>query len=167
MEPDPVLVSKTREWVFRAKEDLDNAQNDLMATPPFIRDTRACADIRPPHPQKATIFHYELRRVPKTQSNLARRHTSAPVGHSGNQIVSGASRAQPPGAALSRSGSERPALPASRRARSGPLRRNRANFNYTLGRGNRGGTVSCHRPRVTYEIKTMRTMIEIQTHWNG
>src|SRR5664280_1849315 len=38
MEPDPVLVSNTREWLLRAKEDLDNAQHDLMATPPFVRD---------------------------------------------------------------------------------------------------------------------------------
>ena len=37
MEPDPVLVSNTREWLLRAKEDLDNAQHDLMATPPFVR----------------------------------------------------------------------------------------------------------------------------------
>ena len=38
MEPDPVLASNTREWLLRAKEDLDNAQHDLMATPPFVRD---------------------------------------------------------------------------------------------------------------------------------
>ena len=38
MEPDPVLVSTTREWLVRATEDLDNAQHDLTATPPFIRD---------------------------------------------------------------------------------------------------------------------------------
>ena len=38
MEPDPVLVSNTKEWLLRAKEDLDNAQHDLMATPPFVRD---------------------------------------------------------------------------------------------------------------------------------
>ena len=38
MEPDLVLVSNTREWLLRAKEDLDNAQHDLMATPPFVRD---------------------------------------------------------------------------------------------------------------------------------
>src|ERR1035438_9020877 len=38
MEPDPVLVSNTREWLLRAKEDLDNAQHDLKATPPFVRD---------------------------------------------------------------------------------------------------------------------------------
>jgi HEPN domain-containing protein len=38
MEPDPVLVSNTREWILRAKEDLDNAQHDLVATPPFVRD---------------------------------------------------------------------------------------------------------------------------------
>ena len=38
MEPDLVLVSNTREWLLRAKEDLDNAQHDLIATPPFIRD---------------------------------------------------------------------------------------------------------------------------------
>ena len=31
MEPDPVLVSNTREWLLRAKEDSDNAQHDLMA----------------------------------------------------------------------------------------------------------------------------------------
>jgi hypothetical protein len=30
MEPDPVLVSNTREWLLRAKEDLDNAQHDLI-----------------------------------------------------------------------------------------------------------------------------------------
>lgn len=39
MEPDAVLVSNTREWLLRAKEDLDNAQHDRMATPPFIRDS--------------------------------------------------------------------------------------------------------------------------------
>jgi len=38
MEPDPVLVSNTKEWLLRAQEDLDNAQHDLMATPPFVRD---------------------------------------------------------------------------------------------------------------------------------
>jgi len=38
MEPDPVLVSNTREWLVRAKEDLANAQHDLAATPPFVRD---------------------------------------------------------------------------------------------------------------------------------
>jgi HEPN domain-containing protein len=38
MEPDPVLVSNTREWLLRAKEDLDNARHDPMATPPFVRD---------------------------------------------------------------------------------------------------------------------------------
>jgi len=38
MEPDAVLVSNTREWLLRAKEDLNNAQHDLMATPPFVRD---------------------------------------------------------------------------------------------------------------------------------
>ena len=38
MEPDPVLVSNTREWLLRAQEDLDNAQHDLLATPPFVRD---------------------------------------------------------------------------------------------------------------------------------
>jgi HEPN domain-containing protein len=38
MEPDPVLVSNTREWLLRAKEDLDNAQHDLTATAPFVRD---------------------------------------------------------------------------------------------------------------------------------
>ena len=38
MEPDPVLISNTREWLLRAKEDLDNAQHDLMATSPFVRD---------------------------------------------------------------------------------------------------------------------------------
>ena len=38
MEPDPVLVSNTREWLLRAKEDLDNARHDLTATPPFVRD---------------------------------------------------------------------------------------------------------------------------------
>ena len=27
MEPDPVLVSNTKEWLLRAKEDLDNAQH--------------------------------------------------------------------------------------------------------------------------------------------
>ena len=34
MEPDPVLVSNTKEWLLRAQEDLDNVQHDLMATPP-------------------------------------------------------------------------------------------------------------------------------------
>src|ERR1039457_3884539 len=38
MEPDPILVSNTREWLLRAQEDLDNAQHDLMATSPFVRD---------------------------------------------------------------------------------------------------------------------------------
>jgi HEPN domain-containing protein len=38
MEPDPVLASNTREWLLRAKEDLANAQHDLVATPPFVRD---------------------------------------------------------------------------------------------------------------------------------
>ena len=38
MDPDPVLVSNTREWLVRAKEDLANAQHDLAATPPFVRD---------------------------------------------------------------------------------------------------------------------------------
>ena len=38
MKPDPVLVSNTREWLLRAKEDLDNAQHDLTASPPFVRD---------------------------------------------------------------------------------------------------------------------------------
>jgi hypothetical protein len=33
MEPDPVLVSNTREWLVRAKEDLDNAQHDLLERP--------------------------------------------------------------------------------------------------------------------------------------
>jgi hypothetical protein len=37
MEPDPVLVSNTREWLLRAEEDLANAQHDLMATPPFCQ----------------------------------------------------------------------------------------------------------------------------------
>jgi hypothetical protein len=36
MEPDPVLVSNTKEWLLRAKEDLDNAQHDLMATLPLF-----------------------------------------------------------------------------------------------------------------------------------
>jgi HEPN domain-containing protein len=38
MEPDPVLVSNTKGWLLFAKEDLDNAQHDLVATPPFVRD---------------------------------------------------------------------------------------------------------------------------------
>ena len=38
MEPDQVLIANTREWLLRAKEDLDNAQLDLTATPPFVRD---------------------------------------------------------------------------------------------------------------------------------
>jgi HEPN domain-containing protein len=38
MYPDPVLVANTREWLVRAKEDLDNARHDLTATPPFVRD---------------------------------------------------------------------------------------------------------------------------------
>jgi len=38
MDPDPVLVSNTREWLVRAREDLANAQHDLAATPPFVRD---------------------------------------------------------------------------------------------------------------------------------
>ena len=38
MEPDPVLASNTRGWLVRAKEDLENAQHDLMATSPFVRD---------------------------------------------------------------------------------------------------------------------------------
>lgn len=38
MEPDPVLVSNTMEWLLRAKEDLDNTRHDLTATPPFIGD---------------------------------------------------------------------------------------------------------------------------------
>ncbi len=38
MEPDPVLVSNTKGWLLLAKEDLDNAQHDLVATPPFVRD---------------------------------------------------------------------------------------------------------------------------------
>src|ERR1017187_5688347 len=29
---------RPREWLLRAKEDSDNAQHDLMATPPFVRD---------------------------------------------------------------------------------------------------------------------------------
>jgi hypothetical protein len=138
MEPDPVLVSNTREWLLRAQENLHNAQHDLMATPPFVRDAlfhcqqvvekamralltwhdsafrkthnleelgelctrinstlapavegvtplteyaarfrysgalganlagsariyRACTDVRPHHPQKATTSHYQLR----------------------------------------------------------------------------------------------------------
>ncbi len=32
MEPDPVLVSNTREWLLRAKEDLNNAQHDLTSS---------------------------------------------------------------------------------------------------------------------------------------
>ena len=38
MEPDPVLVSNTTEWLLRAMEDLGNARHDLTATPPFVRD---------------------------------------------------------------------------------------------------------------------------------
>jgi HEPN domain-containing protein len=38
MELDPLLVSNTREWLLRAKEDLDNAEHDLIAIPPFVRD---------------------------------------------------------------------------------------------------------------------------------
>ena len=38
MEPDPVLASNTREWLVRAKEDLENAQHNLVATSPFVRD---------------------------------------------------------------------------------------------------------------------------------
>jgi HEPN domain-containing protein len=37
MPRDPVLVSNTREWLARAEEDLNNAQHDLLASPPFIR----------------------------------------------------------------------------------------------------------------------------------
>jgi len=45
MEPDLVLVSNTREWLLRAKEDLDNAQHDLMATPPFVREQQSSRGI--------------------------------------------------------------------------------------------------------------------------
>jgi len=38
MERDPVLVANTREWLLRAKDDLENARHDLTAIPPFVRD---------------------------------------------------------------------------------------------------------------------------------
>ena len=38
MEPDPVLVSNTAEWLLLAEEDLANPRHDLNAKPPFVRD---------------------------------------------------------------------------------------------------------------------------------
>ena len=38
MEPDPVLVSNTKGWLLLAKEDLKNAEHDLVAPRPFVRD---------------------------------------------------------------------------------------------------------------------------------
>jgi HEPN domain-containing protein len=38
MEHDKVLVSNTKEWLLRAKDDLANARHDLTADPPFVRD---------------------------------------------------------------------------------------------------------------------------------
>jgi len=34
---DPVRLSNTREWLSLAREDLDNADHDLGAKPPFLK----------------------------------------------------------------------------------------------------------------------------------
>ncbi len=36
-ERDPVLVANTREWLERAKEDLETGAFSLTADPPFVR----------------------------------------------------------------------------------------------------------------------------------
>jgi hypothetical protein len=38
MEPDPVLASNTREWLLRAKEDLDNATRIDGTLAPAVED---------------------------------------------------------------------------------------------------------------------------------
>jgi HEPN domain-containing protein len=37
MEPDPIRVANTRQWLSLATEDLSNAGHDLEASPPFLR----------------------------------------------------------------------------------------------------------------------------------
>ena len=39
MEPDPVRVANTRQWLALAAEDLRNAGHDLEGDPPFLRSS--------------------------------------------------------------------------------------------------------------------------------
>lgn len=38
MQPDDLRLTDTKEWLSRSVEDLRNAEHDLTAAPPFIRD---------------------------------------------------------------------------------------------------------------------------------
>jgi HEPN domain-containing protein len=38
MQPDDLRLRDTQEWLARSAEDLRNAEHDLIAKPPFVRD---------------------------------------------------------------------------------------------------------------------------------
>jgi HEPN domain-containing protein len=38
MQPDDLRLKDTQDWLARSGEDLRNAEHDLTAVPPFIRD---------------------------------------------------------------------------------------------------------------------------------
>jgi HEPN domain-containing protein len=38
MQPDELRLRDTQQWLTRSEEDLRNAEHDLLAQPPFVRD---------------------------------------------------------------------------------------------------------------------------------